>query len=183
MLTWGQIEALCAAGKLVRWKPHRSNGSAPTGRALYMVPEVKDAIDSSVWPTALNEKPERARLRRSVMRMVLERFHGGDELTLDVDLKELGSGRRNPAMRGFWEFRSGPPRVQARVLGFFARPSAFVSTSFRMRDYFEVDSSRWLSERIAADECWEELFPDHKPMIAPWPVRSEADLRGYIERA
>lgn len=151
------------------------------GRCLYMLNDVFDRFENKPWPTAEWERPQLTRDRRRAMRMVVERFVKGENINLRYDLKELGSDKViNANMKGYWEFRSGPPNEQTRLFGFFARPGAFVATEFALRgDY--VDNADWRAQRQACQKQWEQLTSEAY-LAEPWPVLTGADLAEYLER-
>lgn len=90
----------------------------------------------------------------------------------------------DPAMRGFWEFRSGLPVEQTRLFGFFARPGAFVATSFHPRGKFGgAADPAWLAEQKAAVSVWKGLFGTASYLESPWPVLTKAQFAEYLERS
>lgn len=116
------------------------------------------------------------------MRQVLERYVLGRGLNVNYDMKELGSLKNDASMRGFWEFRSGPPSEQTRLFGFFALQGGFVATSFKSRARFGGASDpAWEKERSAGEAVWKELFPDAAYLTSPWPVKMSRDFRMYLD--
>jgi hypothetical protein len=171
MLTWDDLEALLRAGKLKLWDPKRLGKVPPDGRALYMLPDVFEAVLDKPWPSAGRGEPAaRTRERRSYMRRVLERYVTGGIINLNSDLAEMGSKLPKPHHRGWWEFRSQGPSVQTRLFGFFARRGAFVATGFRSKemlsykDQFAADASEWATLAGGApylDTIYPVDSPDH----------------------
>jgi len=117
------------------------------------------------------------------MRAVLERYVIGAHLNLNYDMKELGSLKPDAAMQGFWEFRSGLPVEQTRLFGFFARPGAFVATSFQPRGNFGgVSDPAWQAVRQEGELHWRALFESVDYMKMPWPVSTKAQFNVYLDR-
>lgn len=181
MLTWSDLEVLCEARKLTRWKgPPVPRGLKP--RFLYLTSEVHDQIANRPWPSADGERPDRTALRRTAMRAVLHRFSQGHMLNVNRDMKELGSRDVNAQMRGFWEFRSQGPIHETRLFGFFARRGAFVGLRFGSRD--GMQDADFETELGHCNQIWQELFSDAEPLSEPWPVLARPDLEEYLnERA
>jgi hypothetical protein len=150
-----------------------------------MIPEIYDAYVKRPWPSTMSMSPHVAKARRPAMRQVLERFLLGKSLNLNYDIKELGSGSINAAMQGFFEFRSGPPVEQTRLLGHFALPGAFVATLFKARGELEADddepgNTRWRQAMVDSQDRWANLFPDEPFMTDPWPVLTQDHLAEYL---
>lgn len=178
MLTWSDLEGHAAAGKLVRWT---HNGKPPItgGRALYMVPNVYDALQSKPWPGSDGESPRHTAERRSAMRQVLERFTLGKNMLLNRDVKELGSDPIRENMRGYWEFRSQGRMEETRLFGFFARPGAFVATDFCGRGAFQAQAD-WEAQKNSCLAAWTSLFPKAFFITSPFPVRNKIVLSKYL---
>lgn len=179
MLTWTELEAFADGGQLRRWtlgKAHPPLG----GRALYMIPSVYTEITEHRWPAADGESPTRTRLRRTAMRLVLERFVRGHRLVQRQDIKELGSNPMRACMKGFWEIRSQGPIEETRLFGHFARPGAFVATAFKPRGDF-TSQEHWKRQRQECDAEWANLFGASNYMTKPWPVLVAADYLQYTD--
>ena len=179
MLTWRDLEAHCAHGRLVKWSPRQGSHPPEGGRALYMSPKVYADFEQSPWPGSTGEKPTQTRRRRAAMRTALERYWNGDAINLRHDIKELGSEPVNAKMRGFWEFRSQGPMEETRLFGFFAFKGAFVSLSFKGRGHFASDRGAWHAERNACEAQWSALSNGHLYLAAPWPVLTRSQLLAY----
>jgi hypothetical protein len=149
-----------------------------------MTGDVYDDIQKRPWVTTQSHSPTQLKARRQAMRAVLERFVSGAHLNLNYDMKELGSLKADVAMRGFWEFRSGSPEEQTRLFGFFARPGAFIATSFHPRGKFGGASDpAWLAERNASDGVWKGLFGETPYLESPWPTLTKQQFAEYLERS
>lgn len=176
LLTWTELDSHEGDGSLKLWTVKRAAISAE-GRALYMLPDVHEAVLDRPWPAAYPGEPaSRTRDRRTAMRSVLERYVVGGRLNLERDLSELGSKIRRPEHRGFWAFRSQGPRVQTRLLGFFARPGAFVATGFEPRD--NLDYRAAFADNRAR---WTALTGGRPVLNSPYPVETPSDLAAYLE--
>ena len=179
MLTWDELEMHRPQGRLVKWQ---SSGRAKTGvdgRCLYMLGDVYDAIQKRPWVTTQWHSPSQIKSRRQAMRAVLERYVSGSHLNLNYDMKELGSLKPDATMQGFWEFRSGLPVEQTRPFGFFARPGAFVATSFQPRGAFGgIADPAWLKVREEGEGQWAALFGAKPYMKMPWPVLTKLEFHG-----
>lgn len=180
MLTWADLDALCKDSVLVLW---RIGGRATiqNGRCLYMLADVHQRFSNGTWPGSQGELPKRTSQRRSAMRQAVERYVLGHAVLLDRELKELGTKSANATMRGFWEFRSGPPMEETRLFGFFARPGAFVATDFQPRGNYQTQA-HWDAQCLGCKARWAAIASDHDFMVDPWPVRLRADLAKYLER-
>lgn len=180
-----ELEQHAAAGILISWL----GGFAeipPAGRALYMTGEVYEKYQVAPWPQTIPQTPRGMKERRTAMKAVLRRYVAGGHMNIRYDLKELGSEHVNADMQGFWEFRSGPPVEQTRLFGFFARPGAFIATSFRARGELEASGGQsahdpWLNERVTAEATWQTLFPNQRYMREPWPTMTQASLNFYVD--
>jgi hypothetical protein len=113
------------------------------------------------------------------MRLVLARYVKGAQLNINRDIKELGSKNANPKMRGFWEFRSHPPREETRLFGFFARTGAFVATDFQPRGMF-TSQAVWDAQRVSCKARWDALTNGAPFAVVPWPVTTKDQLNTYI---
>lgn len=187
MLTWEDLEGHREAGRLVKYTAGLP-ATGTDGRCLYMLPDVFEAFQKRPWPSTEYMSPHILRERRAAMRQVLERYVKGLHLNVNYDIKELGSELLNPEMRGLFEFRSGPPIEQTRLFGFFARPGAFVATSFRSRGEFEVTDgedkhSPWASEFANSTAAWHNIFGAETYLSKPWPVGTLAELLDYMTHA
>lgn len=175
-LTWAELDSHEGNDSLRLWTVKRPAITAG-GRALYMLPEVHEAVLNRPWPAAFpGELPAKTRDRRAAMRAVLERYVIGGRLNLERDISELGSKIRRPEHRGFWSFRSQGPRVQTRLLGFFARPGAFVATGFESRDGLDYRTA--FAENLAR---WSALTGGRPFLNSPYPVETPAHLTAYLE--
>ena len=175
MLTWEELEAIVVQKRLVRWtcgSAHPPEG----GRALYMTPDVFAGVSAREWPASLGETVTRTRDRRSAMRQVLERFVKGHALVPRKDVKELGSENIQPSMKGYWSIRSQGPIEQTRILGFFARPGAFVATAFKPRSSL---TEQWQAQKRLCEIEWGILFPGAKCLGKPWPVLMRSEYEEY----
>lgn len=177
MLTWDDLEGLCASGALKRWIV-RSPAPGFRPRLLYLASDVHVAIATRPWPDADGEAPYRTKARRQAMRSVLERYVRGEGLNLNRDLKEMGTRDMSQAMRGFWSIRSQGPIHETRIFGFFARKAAFVGLRFGSRANMKDED---FSEecRICVDE-WDRLTDSAAYLTNPWPVRLRSQLSDYI---
>lgn len=177
MLTWDELEAHLVAGTLMLWDP-RKQGVRPSGRGLYMLPSVYQAMSARPWlGTVPGERKEHVKARRQAMRAVLERFTIGGRLTLNWDIAELGSKIRRPTHRGFWEFKSSGPWVETRLFGFFARQGAFVALALKAREGID-----YRQEYSSCRAEWSKLTGGRPCLDNPYPVDTPADLDGYLER-
>jgi len=186
-LTWVELQQHAAAGILRPWLGGFTE-IPPAGRALYMTGDVYEKYQVSPWPMTMPQTPRGMRERRTAMKAVLRRYVSGGHMNIRYDLKELGSESINTQMQGFWEFRSGPPIEQTRLFGFFARPGAFVATSFRARGELEANGNQsahdpWANERVLAETTWQALFPNHKYLCEPWPAMTQESLNFYLDNA
>lgn len=186
MLTWDELQRLELDERLVRWKVGQAETPAG-GRALYMLPEVHEAVQQKPWPETMHHGFSERRNRRAAMRAVLNRYTLGGTVNNAVDLKDLGTKRLDESMRPLFAMRSGGPMEQTRLLGFFARPGAFVATSFRARGYFSHEDpgeriKKWQAERVHCEAVWREQIGDPAWLRDPWPVLTNVDLRKYIDR-
>lgn len=183
MLTWAEIEAQRANGRLVLWLPSPRMQIEAGSRCLYMLKSVHDAFDARPWPSTQPLSPAIEKLRRQTMRAVLSRYVTGKGLNYGSDMKELGSRTVDTKFNGFWEFRSQPPKEETRLFGYFARPGAFVATSFKGRGSFGgIDHSSWLAEQQHCEQEWRNLFGPKAYMKKPWPVRMKTELKAYLDR-
>jgi hypothetical protein len=183
MLTWKELERNRAEGRLQKWLPSGRSDTNADGRCLYMPGDVYDAIQRRPWLTTQWHSPSQLKSRRQAMRAVLERFVTGSHLNLNHDMKELGSMKTDAAMQGFWEFRSGMPAEQTRLFGFFARPGAFVATSFQPRGNFgSASDPAWRAEREASENVWKSLFGSKRYLTSPWPVVTKQHFQAYTDR-
>lgn len=179
MLTWRELEALCGEGKpLVRWTVGRRNVPA-SGRALYLKRSIHERITASPWPGAVGESPTRTQVRRQALRSVLERYVVGHAIRVNYDMKDLGTKRLDANMQGYFAFRSQGPMTETRLLGFFARPGAFVATGFRTKD--ELPSQKeWDEQRQQCGEAWRDITGSAPFLNAPWPVQTRVHLNAYL---
>jgi len=183
MLTWPEIEAQRASGRLVRWLPSPRMQIEAGWRCLYMLKSVHDAFDARPWPSTQPLSPTIEKQRRQTMRAVLGRYVTGKGLNYGADMKELGSRTADAKFTGFWEFRSQPPQEETRLFGFFARPGAFVATSFKGRGSFGgINHPSWFAERQHGEQEWRDLFGAKAYMTSPWPVRIKMELKAYLDR-
>lgn len=187
LLTWAELEQHAAAGILMSWLGGFAEIPSD-GRALYMTREVYEKYQVAPWPVTMPQTPRGMKERRTAMKAVLRRYVGGGHMNIRYDLKELGSENVNTDMQGFWEFRSGPPVEQTRLFGFFARPGAFVATSFRARGELEASGDQaahdpWLNERVSAESTWQTMFPNRRYMREPWPAITQDSLYPYVDNA
>lgn len=181
MLTWGDVERQCADGRLVKWLPSVRTETKEGDRCLYMLKPVFDQFQTGKWPSSVELRPSEENARRRTMRMVLERYVTGKFLNLKYDMKELGSGtERSEVMRGFWEFRSGPPAEQTRLFGFFARPGCFIATSFKARG--TLPKGLWVEEKSDSEKIWASLWPNDIYLKKPWIVSTKAEFSAYLDR-
>jgi hypothetical protein len=148
-----------------------------------MLGDVFDAVQKRPWETTQSLSPAVLKARRQAMRAVLERYIIGAHLNFNVDMKELGSLKPDSSMQGFWEFRSGLPVEQTRLFGFFARPGAFLATSFQPRGKFGgMSDPAWKVEREEGEKRWRALFGDKEYIKMPWPVASKDQFFQYLDR-
>jgi hypothetical protein len=81
-------------------------------------------------------------------------------------------------MRGLWEFRSQGPITETRLLGFFARPGAFVALEFNAREVY-VGEGEWVKAKDRCDAAWKRLIGLDPYMASPWPVTLRPEMMEY----
>jgi hypothetical protein len=180
LLTWAQLRGFCPE-KLVHWVPPGRDTCAE-GRCLYLLPAVSRQLSARPWPDSRGESVQRTSQRRGAMFAVMEAFVDGARLVLNGDIKELGSeDPLRPNMRGYWALRSQGLRTQTRLLGFFARPGAFVATDFGSRDRLNLPNG-WPNSRRVSTTRWNALTGRAAYLDSPWPVSSTEKLSIYLDR-
>jgi len=180
MLTWRDLIALCDAGRLARWTQRPGGTVAKGDRVLFMLPEIYEAFQQASWPGSDGEDPRRTASRRTAMRAVLNRYVTGKVLVIRADIKELGTDPKREKMRGLWEFRSQGAIPETRLLGFFARPGAFVALEFDSRGRYEGDGE-WVKAKDRCDQAWSRLVGQIPYQNTPWPVTLRSEMMEYLD--
>lgn len=148
---------------LVAKRPEGSAGK--WAGVVHVARRLRRLREEAVARSTVGDSMERTKQRRAAMRMVVERYVKGHFLLVEVDIAELGSKVHRPQHRGWWEFRSGKPDAETRLLGFFARPSGFVATGFLPRPGIDFQArhrvclARW-NDLTTGRPFLDEPYPD-----------------------
>lgn len=143
----------------------------PEPRQLYLVPEIKHAIDGSRRSKTVKRRFGRARV-------LLETFVRGDRIVARWPPAKNVSAMMallDTEDQSVWEFRIGDPRPGLRIFGMFAAKDVFIGTHCYQREDLP-EGDEWPDEIKLCRHAWRNLFPAYPPL-------SGSNIHDFISNA